>query len=297
MIADNLALNQTIEKMKSLIENMKSEITTKVENKKNYVIQLEQGRAEYGLRNQEYQEAVKKYEKEISEQNSIVLLQQEKLKNLEKNLKETDSNNKNYIGVGNSVNDESTLDRVWGDSKAIIQNEEMKKFFMNLFTKFEQLELRFGKLSKNLETQLSLVRAEFNLSLVKSKKLSREPTSKVYAKTSENFIMREQMELMDEIIHLEPNDSNNNQKLGTARNVNVNVKNARKMSNEAELEDHSNIIVKKLITKGNNSAFSVGVSDEITYKKVYDQSFWPEGVLLRELTFSSEFFRNSTTRK
>ncbi|KAK9887653.1 hypothetical protein WA026_023774 [Henosepilachna vigintioctopunctata] len=76
MISDILALNHTIEKIKSLIENMENEIATsienfeielnrkelkmnestkEVENMKNYVIQLEQGRAEYGLRNQAYQ--------------------------------------------------------------------------------------------------------------------------------------------------------------------------------------------------------------------------------------------------
>ncbi|KAK9885648.1 hypothetical protein WA026_012412, partial [Henosepilachna vigintioctopunctata] len=128
-----------------------------------------------------------------------------------------------------------------------------------------------------------------------SKELSRERTGKIHTKLIESSIMREQMEFMDEIIHLEPSDrygkkqynssntfaqiihplsssykentllslngsnelkqkirttqaasqsnrswseivhhnKNNNQKLSPSRNVTVNVKNARKISDEA----------------------------------------------------------------
>ncbi|XP_044749360.1 uncharacterized protein LOC123310057 [Coccinella septempunctata] len=50
-----------------------------------------------------------------------------------------------------------------------------------------------------------------------------------------------------------------------------------------------NIVVKKLDTKGSNSAFSVGLPSEEVYKTVYSKEFWPAGVILREFSFKNFF--------
>lgn len=54
--------------------------------------------------------------------------------------------------------------------------------------------------------------------------------------------------------------------------------------------------VKKLPTKGENSAFSIGVPDDITYDKLNSPDFWPTGVILREFNFRN-FFRKKQELK
>ncbi|KAK9877337.1 hypothetical protein WA026_017731 [Henosepilachna vigintioctopunctata] len=55
------------------------------------------------------------------------------------------------------------------------------------------------------------------------------------------------------------------------------------------LGNHS-FVVKKLTTKGYNSAFSVGIPNKTLFEKVFDISFWSEGIVLREFEFKN-FFR------
>lgn len=55
------------------------------------------------------------------------------------------------------------------------------------------------------------------------------------------------------------------------------------------------IIVKKLDTKGSNSAFSVGLPTEEAYNIVYNENFWPSGVVLREFSFKNFFFKKKET--
>ncbi|KAK9880575.1 hypothetical protein WA026_011816 [Henosepilachna vigintioctopunctata] len=52
------------------------------------------------------------------------------------------------------------------------------------------------------------------------------------------------------------------------------------------LGNHS-FVVKKLTTKGYNSAFSVGIPNRTLFEKVFDISFWPEGIVLREFEFTN----------
>lgn len=72
---------------------------------------------------------------------------------------------------------------------------------------------------------------------------------------------------------------------------------------EKDIEDYlgdqeiQQVSVKKLRTLGSNSAFSIGLSDEVTFSKVFNASFWPEGVLLRPCNFSPNFFRNQREMK
>lgn len=51
--------------------------------------------------------------------------------------------------------------------------------------------------------------------------------------------------------------------------------------------------VKKLPTKGSNSAFSIGVPTEMLYMKLSMPESWPNGVVLREFNFRN-FFRKDT---
>lgn len=57
-----------------------------------------------------------------------------------------------------------------------------------------------------------------------------------------------------------------------------------------EVPGNELIIVKKLNTLGQNSAFSIGLPSEESRKLVYDSSFWPEGIILRDFTFDKQFF-------
>lgn len=59
-----------------------------------------------------------------------------------------------------------------------------------------------------------------------------------------------------------------------------------------KIDEHENILVKKLDTKGQNSAFSIGLPSEASLKKICDESFWPDGVILRNFTFRN-FFRTT----
>ncbi|KAK9884544.1 hypothetical protein WA026_007386 [Henosepilachna vigintioctopunctata] len=54
-------------------------------------------------------------------------------------------------------------------------------------------------------------------------------------------------------------------------------------------EVQGDIEVKKLETKGQNSAFSVGFSSTKDYKRVCCPDFWPEGVVVREFSFRNFF--------
>lgn len=56
------------------------------------------------------------------------------------------------------------------------------------------------------------------------------------------------------------------------------------------------IIVKKLDTKGSNSAFSVGLTKDEDYKTVYNKDFWPAGVILREFSFKNFFFKQKGSK-
>lgn len=53
--------------------------------------------------------------------------------------------------------------------------------------------------------------------------------------------------------------------------------------------------VKKLNTKGNNSAFSIGVASKKFYSDICKPEFWPEGVLVRNFSFKN-FFRRELGR-
>ncbi|KAL3269379.1 hypothetical protein HHI36_008449 [Cryptolaemus montrouzieri] len=56
-----------------------------------------------------------------------------------------------------------------------------------------------------------------------------------------------------------------------------------------------NIDVKKLDTKGSNSAFSIRVTSEDVFNTV-SEDFWPEGVLIREFSFRNFFQKGSASR-
>lgn len=47
--------------------------------------------------------------------------------------------------------------------------------------------------------------------------------------------------------------------------------------------------VKKLETKGENSAFTIGVTEEEDFRSICDEAFWPEGVVVREFSFRNFF--------
>lgn len=53
------------------------------------------------------------------------------------------------------------------------------------------------------------------------------------------------------------------------------------------------IIVKKLNTVGQNSAFSIGLPSKEALDEVFSDSFWPEGIVLREFSFDKQFFQKS----
>lgn len=57
-----------------------------------------------------------------------------------------------------------------------------------------------------------------------------------------------------------------------------------------DVEGHEQIVIKKLNTIGQNSSFSIGLSEE-AYKTVFNESFWPVGVIVREFTFNKTFFQ------
>lgn len=68
------------------------------------------------------------------------------------------------------------------------------------------------------------------------------------------------------------------------------------MKQERNFEE---VQVKKLDTKGENSAFTVGVTLEEDFTAICKEEFWPEGVVIREFNFRN-FFRQgkkSITRK
>lgn len=56
-----------------------------------------------------------------------------------------------------------------------------------------------------------------------------------------------------------------------------------------------NFEIKKLPTKGVNSAFSVGVLSDQLFTKLSE--YWPEGVLLREFIFRNFFRSNSNSHR
>lgn len=58
----------------------------------------------------------------------------------------------------------------------------------------------------------------------------------------------------------------------------------------SKLPNHDTIEVKKLPTRGTNSAFSIGIPDDVLLEKLQNPTFWPAGVTLREFNFSN-FFR------
>lgn len=60
-----------------------------------------------------------------------------------------------------------------------------------------------------------------------------------------------------------------------------------------KMEVKDGIEVRKLDTKGSNSAFSVGVASEELFKKLGAPEFWPAGVLVREFSFRGFFSRNN----
>lgn len=55
--------------------------------------------------------------------------------------------------------------------------------------------------------------------------------------------------------------------------------------------------VKKLVSKGSNSSFSVGVPSENMYKKIMNEEFWPNGVLIRDFSFKNFFQKNSIVKQ
>lgn len=59
------------------------------------------------------------------------------------------------------------------------------------------------------------------------------------------------------------------------------------------IDGNEHIIVKKFKTLGLNSAFSIGLPNDETYKEVFCESFWPKGVPLREFSFNKNFFRRN----
>lgn len=57
------------------------------------------------------------------------------------------------------------------------------------------------------------------------------------------------------------------------------------------------IVVKKLNTKGQNSAFSIGITNTEVYKAVFNVKFWPQGIVLREFTFDNHFLQKPGENK
>lgn len=55
--------------------------------------------------------------------------------------------------------------------------------------------------------------------------------------------------------------------------------------------------VKKLVSKGSNSSFSVGVPSEEMYKTIMNAEFWPNGVLIRDFSFRNFFHKNSIVQQ
>ncbi|KAK9888912.1 hypothetical protein WA026_001133 [Henosepilachna vigintioctopunctata] len=49
------------------------------------------------------------------------------------------------------------------------------------------------------------------------------------------------------------------------------------------------IDIKKLPTKGSNSAYSIGCPSEEIYNDISKPDFWPSGVVLREFNFRNSF--------
>lgn len=65
------------------------------------------------------------------------------------------------------------------------------------------------------------------------------------------------------------------------------------------LENHTgnnDFQVKKLTTKGNNSAFSIGVPSDFLFAELYKPEFWPNGVVLREFNFRNFFHSKKSER-
>lgn len=60
-----------------------------------------------------------------------------------------------------------------------------------------------------------------------------------------------------------------------------------------DVDGNDQIMVKKLNTLGQNSAFRIGLPSEKSYNEVSNATFWPEGVMLRDFTFDNRFFRRN----
>lgn len=58
-----------------------------------------------------------------------------------------------------------------------------------------------------------------------------------------------------------------------------------------DLEGFGDIVVTKLRTRGNNSAFSVGLPNEELYGRVFNEGYWSKGIALREFDLRRTFFQ------
>lgn len=58
------------------------------------------------------------------------------------------------------------------------------------------------------------------------------------------------------------------------------------------LNDHDTIVVKKLPTKGSNSAFSIGFPGETSFNTAFSGDFWPQRIVVREFNFGNYFRKN-----
>ncbi|KAK9889003.1 hypothetical protein WA026_004287 [Henosepilachna vigintioctopunctata] len=61
--------------------------------------------------------------------------------------------------------------------------------------------------------------------------------------------------------------------------------------------DSDLVEVKKLVSKGINSSFSVGVPSEDMYQKIMNEEFWRNGVLIRDFSFENFFHKNSIVQQ
>lgn len=62
------------------------------------------------------------------------------------------------------------------------------------------------------------------------------------------------------------------------------------------LNESEQFIVKKQKTIGQNSSFCIGVTQD-AYNKIFDESFWPQGIVVRDFNFDKQFFRKRDNKR
>lgn len=79
--------------------------------------------------------------------------------------------------------------------------------------------------------------------------------------------------------------------VGKIAGKHVTEEDVKKFLKESKINEQ--VSVKKLNCLGPNSAFSVGLPTKESYETVFKESFWPQGVALREFSFDKKFFQKN----